>query len=108
MRSTIDLAHNLGMTVLAEGVEDETTLDLLAQYGCDSAQGHLFSRALTAQELTPWLTESAYAAHPPPRTRSAKSRRSAGHPHRRGRHSLITEPAAKAAKPSAFPDPPIS
>ena len=66
VRSTIDLAHNLGMTVLAEGVEDETTLDLLAQYGCDSAQGHLFSRALTAQELTPWLTESAYAAHPQP------------------------------------------
>ena len=38
------------------------TLDILAQYGCDSAQGHLFSRALTAEELTPWLTESPYEA----------------------------------------------
>jgi EAL domain-containing protein (putative c-di-GMP-specific phosphodiesterase class I) len=46
VRSTIDLAHNLGMTVVAEGVEDENTLDILAQYECDSAQGHLFSRAL--------------------------------------------------------------
>jgi diguanylate cyclase (GGDEF)-like protein/PAS domain S-box-containing protein len=68
VRSTIDLAHNLGMTVVAEGVEDENTLDILAQYGCDSAQGHLFSRALTVEELTPWLTESAYAARTGPRS----------------------------------------
>ena len=66
VRSTIDLAHNLGMTVVAEGVEDENTLDILAQYGCDSAQGHLFSRALTAEELTAWLTESPYQAHTGP------------------------------------------
>jgi diguanylate cyclase (GGDEF)-like protein/PAS domain S-box-containing protein len=66
VRSTIDLAHNLGITVVAEGVEDELTLDILAQYGCDSAQGHLFSRALTAEELTPWLTESPYQAHTEP------------------------------------------
>ncbi len=63
VRSTIDLAHNLGMTVVAEGVEDENTLAILAQYGCDSAQGYLFSRALTAEQLTPWLTESPYEAH---------------------------------------------
>jgi diguanylate cyclase (GGDEF)-like protein/PAS domain S-box-containing protein len=62
VRSTIDLAHNLGMTVVAEGVEDEHTLDILTQYGCDSAQGYLFSRPLTAEELTPWLTTSPYAA----------------------------------------------
>ncbi len=66
MRSTIDLAHNLDMTVVAEGVEDENTLDILTQYGCDSAQGHLFSRALSAEELTPWLTDSAYPAHTEP------------------------------------------
>jgi diguanylate cyclase (GGDEF)-like protein/PAS domain S-box-containing protein len=66
VRSTIDLAHNLGMTVVAEGVEDERTLDILAQYGCDSAQGHLFSPALTADELTSWLHTSAYAAHSTP------------------------------------------
>ena len=39
VRSTIDLAHNLGLTVVAEGVEDEITLDMLVEYGCDSAQG---------------------------------------------------------------------
>ncbi len=67
VRSTIDLAHNLGMTVVAEGVEDERTLDILAQYGCDSAQGYLFSRPLSADQLTPWLTTSAYPAHTQPR-----------------------------------------
>ncbi len=67
VRSTVDLAHNLGMTVVAEGVEDQNTLDILVQYGCDSVQGHLFSRALTADELTPWLTDSAYPAHTRPR-----------------------------------------
>jgi diguanylate cyclase (GGDEF)-like protein len=63
VRSTIDLAHNLGMTVVAEGVENQTTLDILAEYGCDSAQGNFFSRALAAEELTPWLTESPYGVH---------------------------------------------
>jgi diguanylate cyclase (GGDEF)-like protein len=66
VRSTIDLAHNLGMTVVAEGVEDENTLAILAQYGCDTAQGYLFGRALTAEELTPWLTESPYEARTGP------------------------------------------
>jgi EAL domain-containing protein (putative c-di-GMP-specific phosphodiesterase class I) len=64
VRSTVDLAHNLGLTVVAEGVEDETTLDTLVQYGCDIAQGYLFSPALTAGELTAWLTQSPYGAHP--------------------------------------------
>jgi diguanylate cyclase (GGDEF)-like protein/PAS domain S-box-containing protein len=64
VRSTIDLAHNLGLTVVAEGVEDENTLDILAQYGCDSAQGYFFRRPVTAEELTPWLTESSFGANP--------------------------------------------
>ena len=63
VRSTIDLAHNLGLTVVAEGVEDEITLDMLVEYGCDSAQGYFFSRALAAEELTAWLTESPFGAH---------------------------------------------
>ncbi len=60
VRSTIDLAHNLGLTVVAEGVEDEVTLDMLVEAGCDSAQGNFFSRALAAEELTTWLTESPF------------------------------------------------
>ena len=63
VRSTIDLAHNLGLTVVAEGVEDEIALDMLVEYGCDSAQGYFFSRALAADELTTWLTESPFGMH---------------------------------------------
>jgi EAL domain-containing protein (putative c-di-GMP-specific phosphodiesterase class I) len=62
VRSTIDLAHNLGLTVVAEGVEDEAALDMLVEYGCDSAQGYLFSGARPADELTAWLTESPFGA----------------------------------------------
>jgi diguanylate cyclase (GGDEF)-like protein/PAS domain S-box-containing protein len=62
VRSTIELAHNLGLTVVAEGVEDETALNMLVEYGCDRAQGYHFSRPRPADELTTWLTESPYAA----------------------------------------------
>ena len=55
VRSTIDLAHNLGMTVVAEGVEDETSLNMLVEYGCDCAQGYYFSRPRAAEDLTPLL-----------------------------------------------------
>ena len=62
VRSTIDLAHNLGLTVVAEGVEDDVALGLLIDYGCDSVQGHLFSPPLAAPELTSWLSESTVGA----------------------------------------------
>jgi EAL domain-containing protein (putative c-di-GMP-specific phosphodiesterase class I) len=62
VRSTIDLAHNLGLTVVAEGVEDDVALRMLIEYGCDSAQGYLFSRPCPAAELTEWLTESPAGA----------------------------------------------
>jgi diguanylate cyclase (GGDEF)-like protein len=58
VRSTIDLGHNLGVKVVAEGVEDRKTLDLLVELGCDAAQGYYFSRPLPAQELLVLLTES--------------------------------------------------
>jgi diguanylate cyclase (GGDEF)-like protein/PAS domain S-box-containing protein len=60
VRSTIDLAHNLGLTVVAEGVEDEAALEMLVEYGCDHAQGYLFSRPCPAEELTAWLAESPF------------------------------------------------
>jgi diguanylate cyclase (GGDEF)-like protein len=46
VRSTIDLAHNLGFDVVAEGIEDLKTLELLIQLGCDGAQGYHFGRPL--------------------------------------------------------------
>jgi EAL domain-containing protein (putative c-di-GMP-specific phosphodiesterase class I) len=60
VRSTIELAHNLGLTVVAEGVEDEATLEMLAEDGCDRAQGYFISRPCAAEELTTWLTESPF------------------------------------------------
>jgi diguanylate cyclase (GGDEF)-like protein len=55
VRSTIDLARNLGLTVVAEGVEDEATWRRLLQLGCDAAQGYYLTAALPAAEFTAWL-----------------------------------------------------
>jgi diguanylate cyclase (GGDEF)-like protein len=51
VRSTIALAHNLGMRVLAEGVETEPQLRFMARYGCDLIQGYLLGRPTTPQEV---------------------------------------------------------
>ncbi|MEC9345342.1 MAG: bifunctional diguanylate cyclase/phosphodiesterase [Pseudomonadota bacterium] len=58
--SLVDLGHNLGMTVVAEGVEDERTLTMLADMGCDFAQGYHMSRPVPADELAQWLLESRW------------------------------------------------
>jgi EAL domain-containing protein (putative c-di-GMP-specific phosphodiesterase class I) len=55
VRSTIDLASNLGLTVVAEGVEDGETLEQLAGLGCNEAQGYFISRPLPAADLSAWL-----------------------------------------------------
>jgi diguanylate cyclase (GGDEF)-like protein len=55
VRSTIDLAHNLGLEVVAEGVQDHATLKLLEQLGCDMAQGFCLSRPLSAPAFNEWL-----------------------------------------------------
>jgi EAL domain-containing protein (putative c-di-GMP-specific phosphodiesterase class I) len=55
VRSTVDLARNLGLRVVAEGVETAEAYDQLAAYGCHVAQGFLLSRPLPAPELTRWL-----------------------------------------------------
>jgi EAL domain-containing protein (putative c-di-GMP-specific phosphodiesterase class I) len=56
VRSTIDLGHNMGLAVVAEGVEDQQTWDLLKAWGCDLAQGYFISRPVPAEELLPWLS----------------------------------------------------
>jgi diguanylate cyclase (GGDEF)-like protein len=60
VRSTIELAHNLYLKVVAEGVEDQSTLDRLTAMGCDSAQGYYLSRPLPAEELRGWLKDSPW------------------------------------------------
>ena len=57
VRSTIDLSHNLGLEVVAEGVEDGDTLHLLAELGCDRAQGYFVSRPLAAETFTAWVLD---------------------------------------------------
>ncbi|MDQ6714259.1 MAG: EAL domain-containing protein [Candidatus Dormibacteraeota bacterium] len=59
VRSTIDLGHNLGLKVVAEGVEDEATEALLREYGCDFIQGFHIARPAAAGLLGPWLRARA-------------------------------------------------
>jgi diguanylate cyclase (GGDEF)-like protein len=60
VRSTIDLGHNLGLEVVAEGVESNQTLERLRDIGCDVAQGFCVSRPLTARRLSAWLHTSEF------------------------------------------------
>ena len=93
VRSTADLAHNLGLTVVAEGVENQWTLDLLSSFGCDQAQGYHIARPMPlgrvrqlarhvalarARELTAAPTSRARpAARRHPVARVAEARRQA-------------------------------
>jgi len=55
VRSIVDLGHNLGLKVVAEGVENQATWDLLAAFGCDYVQGYYLSYPLPAAALVRWL-----------------------------------------------------
>jgi diguanylate cyclase len=57
MRSTIELGHNLGCSVVAEGLETAAALDRVAALGCDTGQGFHIARPLDAQAITSWLDE---------------------------------------------------
>ena len=62
VRSTINLAHDLGLRIIAEGVEDGPTLERLASLGCDLAQGYHLSRPLAGPAFNRWLTDVQDAA----------------------------------------------
>ena len=51
VRSTIDLAHELGLQVVAEGIEDGKTLDILREFGCDYAQGYFIGRPIAPDDF---------------------------------------------------------
>jgi diguanylate cyclase (GGDEF)-like protein len=57
VRSTIELAHNLGMRVTAEGIENEDILNILAAMGCDEGQGYHICRPVPEEEFVAWLGE---------------------------------------------------
>jgi diguanylate cyclase len=62
VRSTIDLGHNLGLRVVAEGVETQHAWNALADLGCDTAQGYLLGRPVPATELERQLNQPAQPA----------------------------------------------
>ena len=59
VRSTVDLGRNLGLEVVAEGVETEEHWRELAALGCEFAQGYFLSRPVPPDELAAWLRERA-------------------------------------------------
>jgi diguanylate cyclase (GGDEF)-like protein len=63
VHSTIDLGHNLGLSVVAEGVETEGVRDVLRGLGCDVAQGYLLSRPVPPKEIERLVTQAAPAAY---------------------------------------------
>jgi EAL domain-containing protein (putative c-di-GMP-specific phosphodiesterase class I) len=61
VRTTIELAHELGFAVAATGVENEMTLEQLRELRCDSVQGFLLSRPLPADDVPSWVKESVWS-----------------------------------------------
>ena len=59
VRSTIDLAHNLGLSVVAEGVESADILEHLRRLKCDEAQGYHISRPLPLDDYLAWQARQA-------------------------------------------------
>jgi EAL domain-containing protein (putative c-di-GMP-specific phosphodiesterase class I) len=57
VRTINDLGQGLGMEIVAEGVEDRETLEVLALIGCDTAQGYYLSRPVPAADLSVWLED---------------------------------------------------
>ncbi len=70
VRSTIDLGRNLGLDVVAEGVENEQVWDRLRALGCTAAQGYYLSRPVPAPELSAWLGQRRVASATSHRSRS--------------------------------------
>ena len=61
VRSTIELAHNMGLTVVAEGIEDKHTLKWLTEHGCELAQGYFISRPQPSEIITQWLLDNQHS-----------------------------------------------
>lgn len=60
VKATINLAHNLGLQVTAEGVETQEVLERLASYRCDIAQGYWFSKPKPFNDFNVWLQQSSH------------------------------------------------
>jgi diguanylate cyclase (GGDEF)-like protein len=74
VESAVDLGHNLGLAVVAEGVENAPTLAALRELGCDVAQGYHFARPLTPAAFDSYLAKGSGASVPPPASSEAALR----------------------------------
>ena len=63
VRTTINLGHELGLRVVAEGVETRRAFDRLASLGCDVAQGYFISKPMSEQDVRNWFDHSSWAAN---------------------------------------------
>lgn len=61
VNSTIRLAHNLGLQVVAEGVESHAIYDRLRDLGCDNAQGYYIARPMPFEQVEAWLKDSCWS-----------------------------------------------
>jgi diguanylate cyclase len=59
VQHTVALAHDLGLTLVAEGVEDDATGAVLARLGCDVAQGYAIARPMPVADFLGWLTAAS-------------------------------------------------
>lgn len=55
VKSTIELGHNFQLRVIAEGVENEQSMELLRDMGCDYMQGYYLARPMPLEDLIPWM-----------------------------------------------------
>jgi EAL domain-containing protein (putative c-di-GMP-specific phosphodiesterase class I) len=65
VHSIIELGHNLGLTIVAEGVDTAEALELLNGFGCDTVQGYYFTQALPADAFDAWYADRRRAAATP-------------------------------------------
>ena len=63
VRSTIELGHNLGLKVTAEGIEDQGSLDILKRYGCETGQGYFISKPVPAPDFEEFYATSRWSPH---------------------------------------------
>jgi diguanylate cyclase len=64
VKAVVEMAHNLGLRVVAEGIETSCQRDLLVSAGCDELQGYLFARPMNAKAITVWACDHRFATAP--------------------------------------------
>ena len=82
VRAAIELSHALGLETIAEGVEDQSVVEMLGAMGCDFAQGFVFARPMAADKLVGWLAAQTNYELPAPAPIAAETHVAAapGHP----------------------------